>query len=128
MVDEIGDGLCNDGVKPVVLEPRAWLDHAIVDVVMDCMDGSARVVYDRTLLVRWTAMQMLYDKNKYTDFNSLTVDVLDERNWENWEQAEEHVDYNTIRAMAYMGPNRPLLTMQTTSKGDGFWRSHDCFD
>lgn len=116
MVDDMVNDQWSDTVKPIMLEPREWYDHAITDVVMDMMDGSLRVVYDRSLLVRWTAMMFLYDKNKYKNFEDLTVDVLDESQADNWDEAAEHVDYNTIRAISYMGPNRPFLTAQTNDK------------
>jgi hypothetical protein len=112
MVEMAVEGYDDDTVKPVVLEPREWLDHAIVDVVMDTLDCGLHVVYDRGLLIRWTAIKMLYEKGTYKYVEEAELHVSHESHVGVMEEAAEYVDYNSIRAMAYMGKNRPFVTAQ----------------
>jgi hypothetical protein len=100
----------------VMLEPRAWLDHAIQDVVRDVVDGSFHVVYSYPLLVKWTALSMVYANNNYTQWCDVVEkykqDVDDGIRCE----AEEFVEYNTMRAIPYMGTNRPMIQAESQIK------------
>lgn len=92
----------------VMLEPRQFYDHAIVDVVMDVLDGSQHVVYSYEKLVHWTSLMTVYQDGNYTKWYDVLCKY--ESDTESYDGAShEWVDYNTLRGMAYMGPNRPLI-------------------
>jgi hypothetical protein len=103
-VIECGDDECN----LVMLEPRQFYDHAITDVVMDVQDGSQHVVYSYDLLVRWTSLQSVYSDSNYTSwYDVLCKYESDTESYD--EQSHEWVDYNTLRGIQQMGPNRPFI-------------------
>jgi hypothetical protein len=97
----------------VMLEPRVWLDHAIQDVVRDVADGSFHVVYSYPLLVKWTGISMLYANGNYRHW----MDVMEKYRHESYHdiksEAEEFVEYNTMRAIPYMGINRPMIQAES---------------
>ena len=68
----------------VVLEPRGFLDNAIIGKV----NGTCKAVYDYNLLI-----EAFMDANEDWDI----------------EAAEDWISYNTIRAIPYMGPNAPVV-------------------
>lgn len=91
-----------------MLEPRQFYDHAIVDVVMDVQDGSHHVVYSYEQLIRWTSLQSVYSDGNYTSwYDVLCKYEADTESYD--EQSHEWVDYNTLRGIQYMGPNRPFI-------------------
>ena len=100
----------------VMLEPRVWLDHAIQDVVRDVADGSFHVVYSYPLLVKWTALSMVYSNSNY----NLWSDVVNKYKQDDGDgirsEAEEFVEYNTMRAIPYMGLNRPMIQAESQIK------------
>jgi hypothetical protein len=103
-VIDCGDDECN----LVMLEPRQFYDHAIVDVVMDVLDGSHHVVYSYDQLIRWTSLQSVYSDSNYTSwYDVLSKYELDTESYD--EASHEWVDYNTLRGIQHMGPNRPLI-------------------
>ena len=97
-----------EGVVVAVLEPREWYDHAMVDIVQDPSNWTHHVVYDRGNLVYWHTLMCLYQKNKYSTFKSLESAYVN-ADEDFHDMCTEHVEYNTIRSMPYMGPNRPQI-------------------
>lgn len=97
----------------VMLEPRVWLDHAIQDVVRDVADGSFHVVYSYPLLVKWTALSMLYSDNNYKAWADVMEKYRQDNGADKRAEAEEFVEYNTMRAIPYMGLNRPLIQAES---------------
>lgn len=99
----------------VMLEPRVWLDHAIQDVVRDVADGSFHVVYSYPLLVKWTGLSMLYANANYRHW----MDVMEMYRHESYHDiratAEEFVEYNTLKAIPYMGLNRPMIQAESVN-------------
>lgn len=69
----------------IVLEPRDELDTAIIGYT-EASDGDGIVA--------------VYSVPKILDYfeKSMTPD-----------EAQEHFEYNTVRALPYMGPRRPVL-------------------
>jgi hypothetical protein len=91
-----------------MLEPRQFYDHAIVDVVMDVQDGSHHVVYEYDLLIRWTSLQSVYSDGNYTSwYDVLSKYEMDTEQYD--EPSHEWVEFNTLRGIQQMGPNRPLI-------------------
>jgi hypothetical protein len=105
VIDEFSE---MEGVNMMLIEPREWYDHAIVDVVQDPSDWSYHVVYDRVMLVYWHTLLTLYQLNKYKSFKSLE---------DGYTNATEHfhdscvecVEHQIIRGLAYGGHNKPLI-------------------
>ena len=99
----------------VMLEPRVWLDHAIQDVVRDVADGSFHVVYSYPLLVKWTGLSMLYANGNYRHW----MDVMEKYRHDSYADikamAEEFVEYNTLKAIPYMGLNRPMIQAESVN-------------
>lgn len=67
----------------IYLEPREHLDKCIVGIVY----GEERLIYDT---------------------ESVLETFMETNNWE-YEEALEWFEYNTIRALPYMGENAPIF-------------------
>jgi hypothetical protein len=99
-----------DGVNLVMLEPREWLDHAIVDVVQDMKDSSWHVNYSRSQLVYWYAHYFACSKCKTHTWSYVEDEYI--KNTEKYhELAVDWVDANSARSMPYMGENRPFMSL-----------------
>ena len=70
------------GYEDVVIFENYSYDDALIGVTEDC-----RAVYDFNKMVRW-----LVETEDFTD-----------------EEAIEWIEYNTIRALAYMGDDAPII-------------------
>ena len=82
-----------------ILEPREYLDDAIVGLGSRWQDGEefACVVYD-------------YDYDALLE--SFTEMFRDDNNPTPEQDAQEWVDYNTVRSLLHMGPNAPILMVR----------------
>lgn len=96
----------------VMLEPREYLDHAIQDVVRDVTDGSFHVVYSYPLLVKWTALSMIYDSARHHMWSDVVEEYIQDKEGMK-SAAEEFVEYNTMRSIPYMGINRPMIQAES---------------
>ena len=96
--DEIG--------KLILIEPRAWMDHAVTCVTHDGENGY-RAVYDMTKLETLYCMMWQYEEKGYKT-NTMTKLYVDSKYRQ--DDAEEWVSYNTVRGADYMGPSKPLFT------------------
>jgi hypothetical protein len=76
----------------VRLEPSDWYDEVLIGKVE--VDGEMVLVYDHQKM----AEKMAQD---FADGSELHT--------QHWSDALEFIEYNTIRALAYMGGRRPLL-------------------
>ena len=110
MVEEYGDE-----VNYVMLEPREYLDNAIVNAVRDMKDSSCHLVYSERLLKHWYGLYFAHARLKKRKVKHITRTSLEKEYKDNFEEIDqeacEWVEYNTLRSMPYMGENRPLLAM-----------------
>ena len=87
-VDELKDFLCDFGYEEtIVLENDDYLPAIIGN------DSDGRLIYS-------------YDK---------MVDFLMEKDKMSYDEACEWIHYNTIRALPYMGPMRPIIMYEFSS-------------
>lgn len=49
------------------------------------------------------------DNRAVYDFNKMVEWLIENENFENQTDAIEWIEYNTIRALAYMGPDAPVI-------------------
>ncbi len=96
----------------VMLEPREYLDHAVQDVVRDVTDGSFHVVYSYPMLVKWTALSMIYDNARHHVWSDVVEEYIQDKEGMK-SAAEEFVEYNTMRSIPYMGINRPMIQAES---------------
>lgn len=81
----------------VVLDPDTW-DAAIIGV-HENHEGEFVAVYDQEAIIDIMVNERMSDDAK-----------LDRQ--EVWQEAAEFVDYNTVRALPYMGPRAPILASE----------------
>jgi hypothetical protein len=92
--------------KMILLEPRDYLDYAVVGVAEEA-DGTYRAVYDLNMLETVYACMYAYEEPAYrrTRFDDVVFALKDEH----IEAAQEWVSYNTIRGSAHLGSESPLF-------------------
>ena len=83
--------LLDAGWDDVVILENYSYDDALVGVTED-----GRAVYDFDKMVKW---------------------LMDEEYWTE-EEAVEWIEYNTIRALPYMGPSAPIIMYMFEETGD----------
>lgn len=76
----------------VLLDPEG-LDAALVDVAHN-EAGETIAVYDEEILIEAFAQDMHEEGDE---------------GWEAWDRAREWYEYNTVRALAYMGTRAPRI-------------------
>lgn len=92
--------------KLIMLEPRDWLDYAVIGV-SEATDGTLRCVYDLNVLETLYAVQYAYEEKPYKGmkYDEVVFRLSDDH----VVMADEWVSYNTIRGCQHMGDDAPLF-------------------
>jgi hypothetical protein len=113
-IDEHGADIEAEGKHLIRLEPAEWLDYACVGVTYD--GDNYHAIYDLNILERVIALMFAYSDDDYKGgYDSPTVYSLNTDN--HLQDAQEWVDYNTLRACEHLTEGKPL-----------FVRSHWAYD
>lgn len=92
--------------KMIMLEPREWLDYAVIGVA-EQSDGTLRCVYDLNVLETLYAVQYAYEEKPYKGmkYDEVVFRLSDDH----VVAADEWVSYNTIRGCHHLGDEAPLF-------------------